>query len=211
MTWVNSDQPVHLHSLRVFTDHMCLLYHGGYSKRNEWYLLPYWGMYRLIWLFVGHTGFIVGFVMCWLIHFTTLWANSADDILVIFFLIFPRKWNLTFHANWKQVAWNVRPSFLKKKKNIFRNVICWNVLARVLSDKHQTEDIKGVYQWWWQWCFHWCLLWNHFWKENRTILAQIVSIHLANKWLCHSWKNAKCMQDKKRFRKSNWANIKTNI
>ena len=28
-----------------------------------------------------------------------LWANSADDILMIFVLLFLRKWDLTFHAN----------------------------------------------------------------------------------------------------------------
>ena len=30
--------------------------------------------------------------------FTMLWANSADNRLMIFF-IFPRKWDLTFHAD----------------------------------------------------------------------------------------------------------------
>ena len=28
-----------------------------------------------------------------------LWGNSADDRLMIFFLFFPRKQDLTFHAN----------------------------------------------------------------------------------------------------------------
>ena len=39
--------------------------------------------------------------------FTTLWANSADNKLVISFLIFPRKQDLTFHAKcllWRQFA-----------------------------------------------------------------------------------------------------------
>ena len=31
--------------------------------------------------------------------FSTLWANSADDKLNIFIIIFPRKQDLTFHAN----------------------------------------------------------------------------------------------------------------
>ena len=31
--------------------------------------------------------------------FTTLWANSADDRLMIFFLIFTKKQDLAFHAN----------------------------------------------------------------------------------------------------------------
>ena len=34
--------------------------------------------------------------------FTTLWAISADDKFVIFFLIFPRKQKLTLH--WRQFA-----------------------------------------------------------------------------------------------------------
>ena len=31
--------------------------------------------------------------------FTTLRANSADDKLMIFFFVFPRKQDLAFHAN----------------------------------------------------------------------------------------------------------------
>ena len=31
--------------------------------------------------------------------FTTLWAFSADDKLMIFFLFFKKKKDLTFHAN----------------------------------------------------------------------------------------------------------------
>ena len=39
--------------------------------------------------------------------FTTDWANSADDKLVIFFLTFSKKQDLTFHPNclyWRQFA-----------------------------------------------------------------------------------------------------------
>ena len=40
--------------------------------------------------------------------FTTLWANSADDTLMIFFFLnFPRKQDLMFHTNcfhWRQFA-----------------------------------------------------------------------------------------------------------
>ena len=48
--------------------------------------------------------------------FTTPWANSADNKLMTFFLIFPRKQVLTFHANCLQFAWNVKTCFLKKNK-----------------------------------------------------------------------------------------------
>ena len=39
--------------------------------------------------------------------FITVWANSATDKFVIFFFIFPRKQDLTFHANclqWRRSA-----------------------------------------------------------------------------------------------------------
>ena len=39
--------------------------------------------------------------------FTALWSNSAVDKLMIFFLFFPRKQDLTFHTNslyWRQFA-----------------------------------------------------------------------------------------------------------
>ena len=61
--------------------------------------------------------------------FTTLWVNSKDDKLIIFFLIFPRKQDLTFmqivsigdnlHEMSKPVFWE------KKKKKIFKFVVCW--------------------------------------------------------------------------------------
>ena len=47
--------------------------------------------------------------------------RQIDDI----FLIFPRKQELTFHANC-QFVWNVISCFLRKIRKIFQNVICWN-------------------------------------------------------------------------------------
>ena len=59
-----------------------------------------------------------------------VWSNglpfwvkvSADDkITEIFFLIFPRKQVLTFHANclqWRQFAWKVKSCFLGKRRKI---------------------------------------------------------------------------------------------
>ena len=54
--------------------------------------------------------------------FPMLWANSADDKLIFFFFHFPRKQDLTLHANCflrRQFAWSVRPYFMGKirKKN----------------------------------------------------------------------------------------------
>ena len=65
----DSDQTAHSCSLtRVFVDCMCLLQPPGYPKRdNENPCLTEW-MYRLIWVFVNHTGLIVAFVMRWLIY-----------------------------------------------------------------------------------------------------------------------------------------------
>ena len=54
---------------------------------------------------------------------TNLLANSADDKLVIFFLIFPRKQDLTFHA--KLIAWNAKSCFLGKIRKIIQYVVCW--------------------------------------------------------------------------------------
>ena len=49
--------------------------------------------------------------------FIIFWANPADDKLMIFFLIFPRKQGLAFQANLRrQFAWNVKSCFLEKKK-----------------------------------------------------------------------------------------------
>ena len=45
------------------------------------------------------------------------------------FHIFPRKQDLTIHANclqWRQFAWNVRSGFLGKIRKKSQNVICWN-------------------------------------------------------------------------------------
>ena len=58
---------LHIHAVwSVFADHICLLQPPCYSKRDKREPLPYWVMYRLIWVFVGHTGLIVGFLMRWL-------------------------------------------------------------------------------------------------------------------------------------------------
>ena len=50
--------------------------------------------------------------------------RQIDDI----FLIFPRKQDLTFHANCllrRQYAWNVKSCFLGKLRKYFQNVVCW--------------------------------------------------------------------------------------
>ena len=53
-----------------------------------------------------------------LLTFTTLWANSADDKLMIFFLFFPgnRIWHFVqiVSAGWRQFVWNVNSCFLGK-------------------------------------------------------------------------------------------------
>ena len=57
------------------------------------------------------------------ITYNTLWANSADDNLIIFFLFFPRKQDLTIHAI-------VSIGDMKLKNNLQK------ILPRVLSDKY---------------------------------------------------------------------------
>ena len=63
---------------------------------------------------------------CQRLKFTTLWANSADDILLLIFpnFIFPRKEALTFDANYLQIASNVSVSFLGKK---------WEKYVKIMS------------------------------------------------------------------------------
>ena len=46
-----------------------------------------------------------------------LWANSADDKLMIFSSFFPRKQDLTFHANYNLHEMS-KPVSGKNKKNI---------------------------------------------------------------------------------------------
>ena len=63
----------------------------------------------------------------------TLSANSADDKLMIFFLIFfPRKQCLVFHARLlgRHFAWNAKPRFLGK---IFQNAGLWNYHAGLVQ------------------------------------------------------------------------------
>ena len=59
----NSDQPPHPRSLISLCWSMTLLQHPGYQKGiNENPCLTGW-IYRLIWVFAGHTDLIVGFVV----------------------------------------------------------------------------------------------------------------------------------------------------
>ena len=67
--------------------------------------------------------------------YTTLGKFSRWHIDSIF-LIFPRKQDLTFHANclqWRQFAWNAKSCFLGKIRKIFQNVVCWKFFPRVLN------------------------------------------------------------------------------
>ena len=60
--------------------------------------------------------------------FTTLLVNSANDISIIFFLIFPRKLALILHANCllrRQFYMKCQSVFSGEKKKI-QNVVCWN-------------------------------------------------------------------------------------
>ena len=75
--------------------------------------------------------------VCWKVvaalisTFTTPSANSAEGKLMTFFLFFPENRPLTFHANClprRRFAWNITAYFLKKKRKVFQNVICWNYL-----------------------------------------------------------------------------------
>ena len=45
-----------------------------------------------------------------------------EKIREMIFLIFPRKQDLIFHANFRQFAWNIKSCFLRK---IFQYIACW--------------------------------------------------------------------------------------
>ena len=96
-------------------------------------------MFRLVWVFTVHvwqkSGFRMSLSVCFLIHMK-IWNNfNLYYSLGLFsrwqindsFLIFPRKLELTFHANslqWRQFTWNVKSSFLGKMRKVFQNVTC---------------------------------------------------------------------------------------
>ena len=73
-----------------------------------------------------------------------IWANSADDKLMICFLIFPRKHDLTFHAYCLQFAWNLILFSGKNKKNISKCCLL-KILPRVLSVNKATLFWKLLY------------------------------------------------------------------
>ena len=54
--------------------------------------------------------------------FTTFWANSADNKLTIFFLVFPETEALMFRAN--SVCMKCQSLFSGKIRKVFRNVVC---------------------------------------------------------------------------------------
>ena len=60
----DSDQPAHARCLiRVFADRKCLPQPPWYQKRDKWDPCHNEWMYRVIWVFVGHTDLIVSFVV----------------------------------------------------------------------------------------------------------------------------------------------------
>ena len=62
-----------------------------------------------------------------------LWANSADDKLIVLFFLFFVENRMTPHANCllkRQFAWSVKYYFLGKIRKIFQNVIYWNFLPQ---------------------------------------------------------------------------------
>ena len=66
----------------------------------------------------------------------TLCANSSEDKLMIFFLFLSRKQVLTFHTNClvrRQIAWNIKASFLGKIKNRKLKCRLVKVLPSMLS------------------------------------------------------------------------------
>ena len=107
----------------------------------------------------------------WLVFYNlhgmfTLWANSADDKFMIFFLFFPENricyflqivsckivsclsWNCLYIClHWRQFAWNVKTCFLGKLRKIFQYVFCWNFYSEHKTLKlilHMSQKEKGI-------------------------------------------------------------------
>ena len=70
--------------------------------------------------------------------FTTIWANSADDKLVIFFLFLPdnRIWHfMQIVSSGRQFAWYVKSCCLAKSKKTISKCHPQKILPKVLSLK----------------------------------------------------------------------------
>ena len=61
--------------------------------------------------------------LCGILTLNTLWANSADKKLMIYFLIFPRKQNMSFHANCLNLHEMSKLLFWKKIRKIFQFIL----------------------------------------------------------------------------------------
>ena len=94
----------------------------------------------------------MSWVFCWLLWlitltFTALGTSSEDHKLItFFFLIFPRKQDLKFHAkyfHWWQCAWNAKPVYWKKVRKIFK-ISTAEILPWVLSFNQRTNIIWSV-------------------------------------------------------------------
>ena len=86
----DSDQPAHPRRLiRVFADRRCLLQLPYYQKRDTWTPCHTGWMYRLIWVFAGHTGLFVSFIVHWLLY---LWVcGFICDVCVRHLLLVARE------------------------------------------------------------------------------------------------------------------------
>ena len=87
--------------------------------------------------------------------FITIWANSVDDkIMMIFFLIFPRKWIFEFHANCllRQFAWNIKVYFpeiiiiIIIIKKIIISIYVSIYLCRLLKCLHSMQSVHKAVQ-----------------------------------------------------------------
>ena len=65
-------------------------------------------------------------------HFHSLGYFSRRQIHDVC-LIFPRKQDLTFHANWRQFAWNAKSFFSVKIRTIFQNIVTWKFYPECLA------------------------------------------------------------------------------
>ena len=91
-------------------------------NRDKWHLMP--------------SDFVV-------LTFTTPWANSADYKLMTVIFIFPRKQDLTVHADCLHYMKCLNLFSFKNKKQIFQ-MLSADFLPRALSVKDGENSIRAV-------------------------------------------------------------------
>ena len=147
----NSDQPAHPRSLiRVFDDHICLLQHLGYPKKDKREPLPYWvDIQADLSLCRAHRSYC-SFVVWWHISITiraATWVNVPSDICA-------QRRLKSACAVWSESAWRNFATLAIKMREM-------KILMRVSSWGNEW-CIWNTFWWQWQWQDATIPITNHF-------------------------------------------------